>query len=107
MYVGVDPQQDQALIERHGVTQRLEHRSVEADQGESFQPMPAERLEGERRVMLERSQRRSEVDRPVLQADEAQHRQDVGQHLFVARRSVRPARSLPAGSARISGRTLG
>ena len=104
--VGVDPQQDQRLVERQGPAEGLEHRAVEADQREALEPVLTERVEGQRAVVLERPQRRAEVGGPVLQADEAQDRQRLAQ-----RRVVRPKRStssvIPAGSARISGRAAG
>ena len=56
--VGVDPQQDQRLVERQGAPQGLEDRAVEADQREAVEALPAERVQRQRAVVLERPQGR-------------------------------------------------
>ena len=86
--IGVDPRQDQGLFEWHGVSDRLEDRTIQTDQGETFQAPEAVRLQRDRPVMVERSQGRTQVRRPLLQADEAQDRQGVGQRGRVARHPI-------------------
>ena len=44
----IDPQQDQALIERQRRSQRLEHRAVEADQGKTVGTLLTERVKRQR-----------------------------------------------------------
>ena len=68
---GVDPEQDQGLVERQGPAQGVEDRAVELDQGEAVEPLDPEGVEGERAVVVEGPDRRAEVGRARLQADEA------------------------------------
>ena len=83
--IGVDPEQDQALVERQRGPEGVEDRAVQADQGEAVEPLEPERLEGQGAVVVERPQGRAEVGRAPLQADEVEDRQRVGQVLRVAR----------------------
>ena len=59
MIVGVDPEQDQRLIQGQGVAQGLEDRAVQADQGEPLQALAAEGLQRERAVVFEASAART------------------------------------------------
>ena len=98
MYGGIDPEQDQRLIQRHGVAQRLEDRSIKTDQGKPFRALPAERVERERSVPLERLQGRLKVARTLLEAHEAKDGQRVGERPFVALHTI----DQPGHAARIS-----
>ena len=51
----IDPEQDQRLVERQGVSQGVEDRSIQAHQRESIEPLEPERVEGERAVIVERA----------------------------------------------------
>ena len=53
--VGIDPGKDQRLVERQGIPQGLEDRSIQADQGEALEALEAERLQGERAEVVEAS----------------------------------------------------
>ena len=86
--VGVDPREDQGLIEGQGIPERLEDRPVQADQGEAFQALAAERLQGHRAEVVERPQGGAQVRRPSIQADEAQDRQGVAQRRPVVRQAL-------------------
>ena len=104
--VGVDPQQDQGLVQRHGVAERLQDRAVEAHQREAVEPVQPERLQGQRPVVVERPQGLAQVGRAVLQADEVEHHQRVDESSGSP--DHRSTSSVtPAGSARTSGRALG
>ncbi len=84
----IDPEQDQRLIERQGPAQGVEHRAVELDQREAVEPLDPEGFEGERAVVVEGPDRRAEVGRARLQADEREQGQRVGQVGGVARPAV-------------------
>ena len=87
-YGGVDPEQDQGLVERQGPAQGVEHRAIELDQGEAVEPLDPEGVEGERAVVVEGPDRRAEVGRAGLQADEGEQGQGVGEVGRVARPAV-------------------
>ena len=102
----VDPEQDQALIERQGSAQRLEHRTIEADQGEALEPLLTKRLQRQRAMVLDRPQGRAEVGGPVFEADQAQDRPGFAQRGFVALEALGEL-AIPTGSARTSGSAAG
>ena len=85
--IGIDSHQDQVLIQWQSVAQCLEHGAVEADQREPLQPMAPERLQSDRPVLVNRPDCGLEVRRPLLETDEAEHRQRVGHRSVVARHS--------------------
>ena len=89
---GVDPEQDQGLVQRQGPAQGVEDRAVELDQREAVEPLDPEGVEGERAVVVERPDGRAEVGGAGLQADEASSRP--------GRRPGRPGRPTSGRPAR-------
>ena len=92
---GVDPEQDQGLVERQRPPEFLQDRAVERDQGEPVEPLDPEGVEGERPLGVERPQGRAEVGRAGLEADEAEQGQGVVQVARARPSSARPARPRP------------
>ena len=46
---GIDPEEDQGLVERQRPTKGVEDRAIELDQGETIEPLDPKRVEGESR----------------------------------------------------------
>ena len=85
---GVDLDHDQRFIKRDGISQRLEHRTVKADDRKPIGPLPAKGLERKSFVALKRLQAGLKVGRSVLETHEAEHRQCVGQSLLVTLHAI-------------------
>jgi len=76
---GVDPEEDQGLVERQGISKGIEHRAIEAHKGEAVEPLEPKRVQGERAAVVDHSECRAKVGRSLFEADEIEQDEKVVQ----------------------------